>query len=282
MRYAIISDIHSNLHALQSAISIIDTLNIDTICCLGDVVGYNAFPCECIDLLKNHSKVKHCIMGNHDFYAVDGLRFSNLNDQAYECLVYSTQQLNQDKNKDKKMWLDLCKTEEVIEDLKCKFLMVHGHPVDPMMYILEHFSAASAIKDIKERGIHFCFYGHTHLPSFASRDEKGNVKFYMQQNITKSKFSIVNNDVVELDFSKVIDSHYFLINPGAIGQPRNKSSVGFGVFDTDKLTFRYRTFEYDIKAASDAILKAGYSDSCANRLMGIPNKNKWIQKGWVK
>ena len=69
MRIAIISDIHSNLEALTSALEIIDAEHVDTIVCLGDVVGYGANPNECIHMVR--SRCSAILLGNHDAAAID-------------------------------------------------------------------------------------------------------------------------------------------------------------------------------------------------------------------
>ena len=62
MRYAIISDIHSNLEALEAVLAKISGFKVDEILCLGDIVGYNANPNECIDIVRRTGI--RCIMGN--------------------------------------------------------------------------------------------------------------------------------------------------------------------------------------------------------------------------
>jgi predicted phosphodiesterase len=278
MRYAIISDIHSNLHALQAALSEIDKLKVDAICCLGDVVGYNAFPSECINLIRNCEKIKYCICGNHDYCVFRGLDYTwamGFNTEAFKGIEYTINKL-EGKDEDK-IWLGGLPVEKVVDDPKAPFLMVHGHPLDCDEYILDHKSAASAVRNLKdERKLHFGFYGHTHIPSFISRNKDGNVKFYTQKLILKSRFSVVKEDIIELDFSNASGRSYFMMNPGPIGQQRKGGVVGFGIFDTNKLTFQYRTFRYDIKAARQAVLDAGYSDKIANKLIEAIKGSAWI------
>ena len=69
MRLAIISDIHSNLEALNSAFEIIDAQHIDDIVCLGDIVGYGSNPNECLSLVR--ARCSTVLQGNHDAAAID-------------------------------------------------------------------------------------------------------------------------------------------------------------------------------------------------------------------
>ena len=66
--FAVISDIHSNLEALKVVLDDIEHRGIQTIYCLGDVVGYGPNPIECLDLVID--KTQWCVMGNHDFAAL--------------------------------------------------------------------------------------------------------------------------------------------------------------------------------------------------------------------
>ena len=65
MRYGIISDIHSNLEALQTVINACRQQRIDRLLCVGDIVGYGASPKECINIIRKNEV--ECVAGNHDF-----------------------------------------------------------------------------------------------------------------------------------------------------------------------------------------------------------------------
>ena len=70
MRYAIISDVHANLEALEAVLKHIDSLAVDKILCLGDVVGYGANPNECTEIIRNRAAIT--LLGNHDHAATGG------------------------------------------------------------------------------------------------------------------------------------------------------------------------------------------------------------------
>ena len=67
MRFALISDIHANLEAMEAVLRDIDQHRVDKIHCLGDVVGYGPNPRECLDAVMQLST---CILGNHDLGAL--------------------------------------------------------------------------------------------------------------------------------------------------------------------------------------------------------------------
>jgi predicted phosphodiesterase len=92
MRYAIISDIHSNLEALTTALAYIDTIDIDRIVCLGDIVGYGADPAACLDLVR--SRTEYVVMGNHDFAAVHVDAAGEFNEYAASAVAWTARQLS--------------------------------------------------------------------------------------------------------------------------------------------------------------------------------------------
>ena len=78
MKIGIISDIHGNLHALQAVAEELEREKVDEIWCLGDVVGYGAFPNECLQWVKENCK--YLILGNHELALLNLIDLSMLND----------------------------------------------------------------------------------------------------------------------------------------------------------------------------------------------------------
>ena len=112
MKYLIISDIHSNLQALQKVLELEEN-NVDQIICLGDVVGYNANPVECVKIIRSHPKVRHVVQGNHDEYSADVSTMSrSLSGQASIGIMYSDSQLSDED----KQWLKGLPLEKVVDD----------------------------------------------------------------------------------------------------------------------------------------------------------------------
>ncbi|MEK6572562.1 MAG: metallophosphoesterase family protein, partial [Bacteroidota bacterium] len=94
MRFAIISDIHSNLEALEKAFEIIEKKNIDEIVCLGDLVGYGASPNECVELTRK--RTSHVLLGNHDQAAFDLSQTEHFNRHARTAAYWTNQTLTQE------------------------------------------------------------------------------------------------------------------------------------------------------------------------------------------
>ena len=80
MRVAVVSDIHSNLHALEAVLAAIEAEATDELWCLGDLVGYGADPDACTALVRERSDV--CLVGNHDLAVLDALDVSSFSETA--------------------------------------------------------------------------------------------------------------------------------------------------------------------------------------------------------
>jgi len=89
MRYAIFSDIHSNLEALDAVIQAYKKEEIDKYLCVGDVVGYAANPKECIEKIKTLAMIT--VAGNHDWASVDLFSVNYFNPVAAEAVFWTKQ-----------------------------------------------------------------------------------------------------------------------------------------------------------------------------------------------
>lgn len=229
MRYAIISDIHSNLEALTTALAHIDTIDIDRIVCLGDIVGYGADPAACLDLVR--SRTEYVVMGNHDFAAVHVDAAGEFNEYAAGAVAWTARQLSPAD----KAYLRTLPYRVSLDDL----LFVHSTPDHPerMTYIRSPLDARSRAGAFTER---VCFFGHSHHPGVFPLDHH----------------------------TRVYDSeHRFMLNPGSVGQPRDSDArLAFGVLDTVAGTWDVVRLDYDIDTASRKIKDAGLGDFLALRL----------------
>jgi predicted phosphodiesterase len=153
MQYAIISDIHGNLEALQAALKHIDTLDVGGIVCLGDIVGYGPNPNECVDLVRMHCV--HTVKGNHDAAAVDLMETMYMNRLAREAVIWTHDRLNPG-------------AKEFLRQLPLKIpienaTLVHASPHEPeeWHYIITSLDAELAFKHFDTA---VCFIGHSHRP----------------------------------------------------------------------------------------------------------------------
>ena len=236
MKFAIIADIHANLEAFQVVLEDIKQQKCTHYACLGDVVGYNANPKECLDIVRKMNIP--VVKGNHDEYcSTDGplgwvqprrRRGGELDAQA---VVAGGRQ-----------WLRDLKYVRMVTN----FTIVHATLDGPQRwgYVFDKLAAAASFT-YQNTGI--CFFGHTHVPVAFIRDN-------MVRGGTYSKF-------------KVEPGKKYFVNVGAIGQPRdNNPKAAYVVYDADEGTIELRRLEYDIAAAQKKILDAGLPPRLAERL----------------
>lgn len=159
MRYAVISDIHGNLEALKAALEHIETLDVDEIVCLGDVVGYGPNPNECIELVR--MRCLHTVKGNHDAAAIDLMETMNMNKLAREAAIWTHDRLNP-ASKEYLMQLPLKTTIE-------SATLVHASPHEPeeWHYIMTNLDAEIAFRHFDTA---VCFIGHSHRPAIFSKN----------------------------------------------------------------------------------------------------------------
>ncbi len=231
MKYAIISDIHSNLEALQKALTIIDERKVDEIICLGDIVGYGANPNECVEIVRD--RCSSVVLGNHDAAALDISTAHDFNSIARKAVVWTSEVLT---NENKTFLSSLPMTVKKEENI----LLVHSSPDTPEAweYIIDTDDAVSAINYFEEK---ICFIGHTHVPGIYSRN--GRMKL-------------------------VTAEEQFLVNVGSIGQPRDGNpKLSFGFFDSSAWHFELIRSQYDIQTAAEKIFAAKLPEELGNRLL---------------
>lgn len=153
MRYAVISDIHSNLEALIKVLSEIHNKHVDEIICLGDIVGYGANPDEVVELVRQ--EVKYAVRGNHDDALFNDESFAAINPFAKAAITYNAELLS-DASKE---WLSNLPMTHKID----KIMMVHASPSSPedWKYIFTSEDAWVELASFDEK---ICLIGHTHVP----------------------------------------------------------------------------------------------------------------------
>jgi putative phosphoesterase len=153
MRYAVISDIHSNFEALTKVMEDIRKKRVDEIICLGDVVGYGANPDEVAEIVR--AEVKYIVRGNHDDAVHDNETYSMVNPYARAAIDYTREVLSAE-NSD---WLKNLPLTHKIKDV----LFVHSSPSDPhdWKYVISEADARVELSSFEEK---ICLIGHTHVP----------------------------------------------------------------------------------------------------------------------
>ena len=154
MRYAIISDIHSNIHALEKVLQDIDEQGADVIICAGDLVGYCPFPNEVIDVLKDRRAI--CISGNHDRACVN-LDTFNMNPLAAKAIFWSAKHITEEGMG----YLRRLMPSARLNLGGIAAAMFHGSPRMDDEYVFEEDADAGLLQTAKAE---IMISGHTHVP----------------------------------------------------------------------------------------------------------------------
>ena len=257
MFYAILSDIHSNLEALDVVLSKCRELNVERYFCLGDIVGYNADPSECIKRIR---ELKECtvVRGNHDEIIGRGIvPCSKINMLARDAMLWSISRLSVDE----KDWL-VSNPFKVVEK-ELDLTVVHSCLIAPerWIYILD---AEDASVYLAMQETQLCFFGHTHVPVIYE-NIPGIPKCKSREFYSKMH-SAANTKSEELTMA-INPMRKYLINPGSVGQPRNHDNrASFMIYDSENKIIRHVLVRYDISTAQDKILSSGLPGRLARRL----------------
>jgi diadenosine tetraphosphatase ApaH/serine/threonine PP2A family protein phosphatase len=236
MRYAILSDIHSNLEALQAVLEDAGRQEIDSFLCLGDVVGYGANPNECSQKVRELSD--HVIVGNHDHAAVELTDISYFNPHAKKAVLWTARVL-------------LPEHSDYFRQLPYTiqmggFFLTHATASDPPAwhYLL---SAQMAKQEFDAFDGRICFIGHSHQPIIFSWKDGS-------RSWREGKLACTPGD-------------RYIINVGSVGQPRDGDPRAcYVIFDDRHSWLHLRRVDYDVQAAQRKILQAGLPPVLAARL----------------
>ena len=236
MKYAVIADIHANLEALEVVLEDAQAQKVTHYCCVGDVVGYNANPKECLNLIRDMAMP--CVKGNHDEYCSTDESLEGFNPHAAEAVNWTRRQLSDVD----RQWLRDMKYVRLV----ASFSMVHATLDGPQRwgYVFDKLAAAASFT---YQNTSVCFFGHTHVPVAFIRDS-------VVRGGTYSKF-------------KVEPNRKYFVNVGSVGQSRDGvAKATYVIYDLDEPSIELRRLDYDIPKAQKKILEAGLPPRLADRL----------------
>ncbi len=236
MRFAIFGDIHANLEALQAVLKDAEAHEVTHYVCMGDVVGYNANPHECVKIIQD----LECpvVKGNHDEMASLEDDLTGFNPLAEEAINWTRQQLTPED----KQWLRDLKMVRQVRD----FTIVHATLDTPHKwgYVFNQLDAAASFN---YQHTQICFYGHTHAP-----------RAYIRDSSVKT---------VVLDKLQIEPGKKYFVNVGSVGQPRDGDwHAAYCLYHPERQLVELRRLEYDIWTAQDKIVDAGLPQRLADRL----------------
>ena len=241
MRYAIITDLHSNIEAFTAVLKKIDQLAPDQIVCLGDLVGYYANPNEVVQIMIERKIT--CIMGNHDVVACGRVEPDYFNPAAAKAVLWTRDELSDENSAFIRDLPDYRVLENTLR-------MVHGSVADRDEYLLFRPEIENSFDILKAQSDtpQVAFFGHTHRCIYYEQD---GVELYQGRD------PVLN----------LREGAAYLINPGSVGQPRDGDPrAAFCVFDEEKRSVEFLRVNYDIDSTADKVGKLPFGRGLAKRL----------------
>lgn len=216
-KFAVLSDIHANIHALDAVLETLSSHDLASIYCTGDIVGYGTHPNDCIKRLKEIGAV--CIRGNHDRFAVGLDNGASFNNEAYESGLRTRENMTE-ANQDYLLGLTdrLCVESNIV--------LAHGSPDDMDRYLFDPLELIEVATEMyRSEGPGLCFVGHTHLAAFA--DCRRALR--------------ADQEVVSFDSTQRV-----VINPGSVGQSRDGNpAAAYALVDMDRGAVLFNRVSYD-------------------------------------
>lgn len=229
MKLAIISDIHSNLEALEAVLAAIDARDVDAIYCLGDVVGYGPDPAACVELVR--ARCAGVVRGNHDVAVASEGGLRRLPPDGQAAARHNRAHLSEAQL-------------AYLDDLPLRldadgYTFVHATPDEPSAWKrLERFTLAQQQFECFDAAI--CFLGHTHVPAVMSD---------------------------RLGVLRVRAGNRYLVNVGSVGQPRDHNPhAAFALFDAASFEHETVRVPYDVEQTAAKIVDAGLPRRLGDRL----------------
>jgi predicted phosphodiesterase len=236
MRIALFGDIHANLEALNTVLEDAAAHDCTDWVCLGDVVGYNANPAECLERVR--AMDIPVVKGNHDEDASGDHSLESMNPVAAEALEWTRRQLSDEQRE----WLRKLRMVRQVED----FTVVHSTLDQPQSwnYVTNKFDAMS---NFSYQFTNVCFHGHTHVPRVFIRSAR--VKEVPAESV------------------QIEEGMKYFINVGSVGQPRDGDwRASYVIYDIASRTIIFRRLEYDLDTAQKKILAAKLPEGLATRI----------------
>ncbi len=238
MRVAILADIHGNLEALEAVLA--DAAGyggVDESWCLGDIVGYGPDPTACLASVLE--KCRYVVAGNHDMAAAGVIALADFNDDAAKACLWTSKQLSHKelthlKKLEMETWVD-------------DFTLVHGSPKDPIWEYLVNVDAAR--ENFSRFETPYCLVGHSHVP------------LIFEEAHNRARM------VVPLPAVMKLHDKRFIINPGSVGQPRDRDSrASYMIYDSTEKTVELRRLSYNITMTQEKMTAAGLPQYLIKRL----------------
>ncbi len=258
-KVALVSDIHSNLTALEAVLADVGEQGVDAVYCLGDVVGYGPQPIECMQRTAEVARHDKWILGNHDYAVLN--EPIGFNRSAREAVLWTAGVMRPrfwHLGRRRRLWNILRNLPTVFTE-NDDVMFVHASPRQHLEeYLLEDNTVGVSLTGEDPQRLldenfelvaHTCFIGHTHRPGIITGDD------YRWHSLT------------DCDYRWRIDERKAILNIGSVGQPRDGDPrASYVVFDGE--TAEWRRVEYDIEKTRRAIhANPNLEDRLGDRLL---------------
>ena len=248
--YGVLGDIHGNREALTAALAALDAAGVSRLLCVGDIVGYNADPDDCVSLVSGRGAL--CIAGNHDLIGTGALGFEHCSNKAMHSLKRTRLAIAPDTAR----FLRALPPHRIVEE---RVLLAHGGVRDVQQYMTRprHFlqNADYLRRDFPEASI--CFYGHTH-----------------EQRVVE----IDGDRARDIDIGRPVGlapGRLYFVNPGSVDASRKRArkSAEFAIFDSGSLAIEFHRVPYDEAATEHKARAGGYRiDAWRDRLYDLQRR----------
>lgn len=249
MPILILSDIHSNIEALDAVLADAAPSGYTSTICLGDLVGYGASPIAVLDRVEALA-ARWLIRGNHDRVCAGISDAETFSPTARQAIEWTRRQLPPARV----AWLAALPTGPI--PLGDTTTLCHGAPFDEDFYVLGREDAWLALADLERLAgpaARLCLHGHTHLQTVFCR--RGPT-IHDETPSRRARW------VVHLAAGR-----QWLVNPGSVGQPRDGDPrAAYALLDEEAGTVELRRVRYDVAGAQQRIKTAGLPEMLATRL----------------
>lgn len=243
MRYLVLSDLHSNLEALRAVLSAARSTGYERVLVLGDLVGYGADPNGVIEILRDLPGLL-AIRGNHDRVAASMEDGEGFNEAARQAAAWTRRALEPES------LAFLAGLPKGPIEFAPGRILCHGTPLDEDQYLLEEGEARRCFDGLP---FDLCFFGHSHYPG----------AFVLEETVVATRPAVGDESIIDIR-----QGRRCLINPGSVGQPRDRDPrCGFALYDDASASVHIYRVPYPAAEARDRILRAGLPRWLGDRLL---------------
>jgi predicted phosphodiesterase len=233
--YGVLGDIHGNCEALAPVLDFFDRRGVDCLACVGDIVGFNADPDQCADMIRRRCAL--AVAGNHDLIAIGRLGFARCSNAAMHALRRTRRRIALHTAR-------YLSSLPSVRTLEHGVLLVHGGIQDVEQYLVTPRQIRQNADDLRANfpGVRVCLFGHTHA---------------------QKVYEICGSAVSDLPLAgpvRLRDDCVYFINPGSVDAARKRGEklAECALLDGTARSVEFHRLPYDHAAAEAKAAAGGY------------------------